>query len=568
MAMSQDVMPGAGKDLSEILDGSNFPFVLVGKKRIRQEVYEKAKPLFACHDTLIKEHAAVVESFAAEREERKKIALHLDESQKMLSKVAAEKKCVDEKYVLVSQLLAAPPAKCEALDAFHGLLHRDYVDFANKEVTLAEEAAVLLDFLDIERMLVRLANHPMLVQKHVVAIGGGFSSGKSTFINSFFSTDLVTLPTGIRPVTAIPAYVVKSQECQVKAHSASGGSIDLDSTLYSKLSHEFINQFSFNLKKILPFVTVSCPMEDGLDHVCFIDTPGFNAVSCEGLSTSDDFMVARDYMNQADALIWVVGLDVNGTFDRQSLDFLATLCQESSKARKLYILCNKCELKSDSEKNAIIDELERCLDDYGIDYLGISAYSAKKKKEFFFRKKSFNGFLEEMGTPKNEEYQDIINRIESNFDRYSLSINDKIKELKSIRKSLKALELDYTEVMSSINSVITEQTEHIDHLSRMKKKAHKKDKPVAIKSGIFWWKKEVPVEDKEEVEEDKPDYERKDVDFASFDEVFFKRLSAVSKHFELGSHEQNLIMLEKIKSEMKAAVNDVFSYIQSCESLQ
>ena len=45
-----------------------------------------------------------------------------------------------------------------------------------------------------------------LIGKNVVALGGGFSTGKSSFINSILDEDI--LPYDIDPTTSVPTYIV------------------------------------------------------------------------------------------------------------------------------------------------------------------------------------------------------------------------------------------------------------------------------------------------------------------------------------------------------------------------
>lgn len=50
-----------------------------------------------------------------------------------------------------------------------------------------------------------------ILGKRVVAIGGGFSSGKSSFLNSFLGGESL-LPIDTLPTTAVPAYLISGTE--------------------------------------------------------------------------------------------------------------------------------------------------------------------------------------------------------------------------------------------------------------------------------------------------------------------------------------------------------------------
>ena len=52
-----------------------------------------------------------------------------------------------------------------------------------------------------------------LIGKNVVALGGGFSSGKSSFLNSLIGKKI--LPQDINPSTSVPAYIVNGKETNV-----------------------------------------------------------------------------------------------------------------------------------------------------------------------------------------------------------------------------------------------------------------------------------------------------------------------------------------------------------------
>ena len=49
-----------------------------------------------------------------------------------------------------------------------------------------------------------------LIGKSVVALGGGFSSGKSSFLNSLLGEDI--LPADLDPSTSVPTYIISGEE--------------------------------------------------------------------------------------------------------------------------------------------------------------------------------------------------------------------------------------------------------------------------------------------------------------------------------------------------------------------
>ncbi|MGN0684116.1 MAG: dynamin family protein, partial [Oscillospiraceae bacterium] len=52
-----------------------------------------------------------------------------------------------------------------------------------------------------------------LIGKNVVALGGGFSTGKSSFVNSILEKKM--LPADITPATSVPTYIVSDENISV-----------------------------------------------------------------------------------------------------------------------------------------------------------------------------------------------------------------------------------------------------------------------------------------------------------------------------------------------------------------
>src|SRR5690606_12197606 len=98
-----------------------------------------------------------------------------------------------------------------------------------REASLTDDAGALLELQAIHRELELVVDFPSARDKTLVAIAGGFSSGKSRFINSFIQTDEVKLAVGMNPVTVVPSYVVCGAQPGVRGYSANGGSFTLGS---------------------------------------------------------------------------------------------------------------------------------------------------------------------------------------------------------------------------------------------------------------------------------------------------------------------------------------------------
>ena len=358
--------------------------------------------------------------------------------QDSLESTTLKLKIEKDKYNLVSSFLNAKPLPNDNLEVFKNFIANDFIEFANQESSLAEEAKALVMLQDIEKRLEQITTFPSIYNKNIVAVGGGFSAGKSEFLNSFFIDKQIKLPVGINPVTAIPTYITVGDANTIKGYSYKGGIVKLSSEMYKKLSHDFIKSLGFNLKDIAPIMAIETPMES-YSNICFIDTPGYNP-SNTGY-TDGDSDTSREYLNHANTLLWVVGIDTNGTIPKSDLEFLESIALED---KKIYLLANKADLRSFDDIEDILDVFEEILDEYDIEYEGISAFSSINKKELMYKNKSLFDFLEEVNNPVNVQIS-ILSELNTVFDMYKDAINGQIEWIKNIQLHFNSLELDLLE---------------------------------------------------------------------------------------------------------------------------
>ncbi|GKQ66637.1 GTPase [Aeromonas caviae] len=347
-----------------------------------------------------------------------------------------------EKFTLVSKVLAQQPPFNESLARFDDLINHDYMKFASRESSLAGEAQALLDMQAILAEMRMLNNFPSIVGKTILSVAGGFSSGKSAFLNSFIRDESVQLATGINPVTVVPSYVVCSEETQIKGYSYNGGAIDLDPCLYKSMCHEYVQAFGFDLRRILPFISVKVPMDKNLfGNLCIIDTPGYNPGSSGG-ATASDRSTAISLVNQASALVWVIGLDPAGTIDQSDIEFI-----ESTPFRNesLYIVLNKADVKSQEDILEIMEQVADDLSFAGIEYAGICAYSSTSKREYPSKGLTLDQFLRSINV-KVDVVGKMTSKLDAVFNAYKAAIKNDITLLQSRKDEFNAFKLDAMEL--------------------------------------------------------------------------------------------------------------------------
>lgn len=347
-----------------------------------------------------------------------------------------------EKFSLVGRVLAQNPPGNEELAKFADLIHHDYMEFASRESSLADEAQAVLDMQKILAEVQMLNNFPSIAGKTILSIAGGFSSGKSAFVNSFIRNPNVKLATGLNPVTVVPSYVVCSEETRIKGYSHNGGAIDLEPSLYASLCHEYVQAFGFDLRRILPFISVQVPMDSELfGNLCIIDTPGYNPGTAGGAAASDR-STAAFLVNQASALVWVIGLDPAGTIDQSDIEFIEST---PFRAESLYIVLNKADVKS---QNDILDIMNQVADDLsfaGIEYAGMCAYSSTRKKDYPCSGLTFEQFLRSINR-KVDVIDKVTFELDTVFNAYKQAIQADIAQLEGRKGEFNAFKLDALEI--------------------------------------------------------------------------------------------------------------------------
>ena len=349
------------------------------------------------------------------------------------------------KYELISNLLNAKRSENEEFEKFKKIFNDDFMAFANKESSLADEASAVQTLQRLEKKLEEIVAFPHTFTKKSIAIGGGFSSGKSEFINSFIEHSDIKLPVGIEPVTAIPSFVVSNpEEVSIKGFSNTGATVNIELEFYRQLSRDFIDTFSFNLKDIMPYMAVEAPLKEGLfEYVYLIDSPGHNPA---GGNTTGDKETATAILKDRDALIWMIGLDATGTIPQDDIEFIRDM---ELNGLPFYVVLNKADQKSKSELEDIRDEVKEILEEEEIEYVGISAYSATLCKEYLYDGMSLDVFLASQNQPVANQGVELKKEMEEIFGRYEKAIEKDEKTAKLLMKELNSLNLDISSEIGS-----------------------------------------------------------------------------------------------------------------------
>ncbi len=396
----------------------------------------------------------------------------------------------------------------EGLEEYQHILDNEFLAFSN-EVEFKEQAVVLHTLQELGNELQLVASYPSLFQKSMVAVGGGFSAGKSSFLNNVLG---LKLPIGLDKTTAIPTYCLKGEREVLMGRSQNGGVVELPDFSFD---HKTLNAFDFDLKSIMPFMILSTPLP--FKHLCFIDTPGYNP-SNQGY-TGGDRKASEEYLANAKYILWVIDCQ-HGTIQSDDLDYLQELYEDG---KQVFIVLNKADRKTKNDLEKIATNIREILEDKGVEICGIGAYSNKnyeKCKEINENSSIFTpleGFLHSLDK-RSEKQKEILSTLYDVGLMYEKAIKEDLNKFKRYQKELHSLELDLMQKgfddfsdasfnkIESLKKEFSEQErskrENLAQLNQMINLFKKSIDKVFDRVSAFTWEKYKEENDDEEKDEE------------------------------------------------------------------
>ncbi len=340
-----------------------------------------------------------------------------------------------ERYDLIARILNAKMEN-EGLEEYQSVLDNEFLEFASGVDSLKEKEIALLTLQEIKKELQLVASYPSLFHKNMVAVGGGFSTGKSTFLNNLLGLKL-KLPNDINPTTAIPTYCLKGKKEVLMGFSQNGGMVELP---YLTFDHQFLESLGFNLKEIMPLMLLSAPSVP-FEFLCFIDTPGFNSAN-QGYTGGDE-QASKESLKHAKHILWLISCE-RGGLETGDLDDLQELYEEG---KQVFIVLSRADLRTKSALEEIAIKIKETLEDRGVEICGIGAYSITRYQEIkeFSEKSPVFDSLEKFLTKlnkKSEKQNEILSVLYEVHLAYEKAIEQDADQFKRYQKELHSLELD------------------------------------------------------------------------------------------------------------------------------
>ncbi|WP_199052011.1 dynamin family protein [Aquitalea sp. ASV15] len=266
---------------------------------------------------------------------------------------------------------AAQEAQRAQLARLHTLIHQDFIALTARG-SYPGEAQALRQLLGLEEALENLALFPDLASKTVVGVGGGFSAGKSRFLNTLLGVDL--LPESLEPTTAIPSFITRG-EADIVALNTFNQRIPLDHDALQAITHAFNEHYRDSLGegfgfahilKLLMLHQAQLPW----DNLAFLDTPGYSKADTEGAALTDQDIAHRQ-LSEADQVLWLLSAK-NGSIRQDDLEFLRTL----DHSRPIFFVVTQADLVGEARIGAILDSTRQAIEQADIPCAGLMAWAA------------------------------------------------------------------------------------------------------------------------------------------------------------------------------------------------
>ncbi len=269
-------------------------------------------------------------------------------------------------------------------------------------------------------------------------MGGGFSTGKSTFLNNLLGLKL-KLPEHMNPITAIPTYCLKGKKEVLMGFSQNGGMVELPHLTFD---HQFLESLGFNLKEIMPLMLLSAPSAP-FEFLCFIDTPGYNPAK-QGYTGGDE-QASKESLKHAQNVLWFISCESGEIHkNKNDLEYLQELYEEG---KQVFIVLSRADSCTKRQLEEVAIKIKGTLEDHGIEFLGIGAYSATRYqeiKEFSEKSPVFDSieeFLKKLNQ-RSEKQNEILGYLYEVHQMYEKAIKQDASRFKRYQSELRSVGLD------------------------------------------------------------------------------------------------------------------------------
>jgi len=306
---------------------------------------------------------------------------------------------------------------------------------------------------EVNRRLLEIQD--LTIEERPLQIGlvGGFSTGKSSVINSLLGRELLGVE--VTPTTAKPTEICYGNRLKIEKVMVGGTIEEIDLESFSEMSNHLPEGPTSGFEEISSF-RLEYP-SNNLKRFSIIDTPGFFSIS-----KKDDELTLKQ-MDRMDLFLWVFDLENPGK--KEEVDLLKKIS-----SKKIIGVINKCEGKPPEGREKQKKELLKVFPDFD----SILFYSSKRVLKFQMEQRQQ---VEDLKVLKDniKKYTNEGTAIFS-FTKIGYCINEDIAEQFSL-KFLKENEFFcyYLELISKIEEIARDEKDELFKKSREEKEKKLRD---------------------------------------------------------------------------------------------
>lgn len=319
-----------------------------------------------------------------------------------------------------------------------------------------------------------------LIGKRIVALGGGFSSGKSSFINSLLGKITVNdkgrerlvrfLPAQTDPTTSVPTYIVNGQTDEAYGINIFDNRIKYELSDIEPLSHGFgsteNDKEAIKLGQILKTLFVATPLQV-YRNIAFLDTPGYSKPDTENYSQKTDENIAMEQLSSADCIMWFIRAD-KGTLHESDIKFLKKLHRENIPL--IFVITAADSMADENSLKSVIDEITSMAVKHDISFEGVFAVSNKLSVKESFDKAKLVEHIKTWDKPVTE--QNFAYNFSILFIKCKEYLEEKlVTEKQRLEKlNISSLKAENRDVSNIINELITQSKSKICSLNSILEK--------------------------------------------------------------------------------------------------
>lgn len=303
-----------------------------------------------------------------------------------------------------------------------------------------------------------------LIGKNVVALGGGFSTGKSSFINSILDEDI--LPYDIDPTTSVPTYIVYGDADEAKAINTFQSTINMKVEDIQHLAHGFGIEGSdeVSLGHLLKSIFVTSPRQK-FANIALLDTPGYSKSESSNHSDRTDEKIARTQLNSSNYILWFIG---NGVVEKSDIDFIKSLDPDIP---KLFILNRADEIDDEDELADAVKTIRSTLTTKGISFVDVFTYSSVDPEDYD-RDKILQRIAEWNNGQKESKFAYNFKKLFSRCkEYYETRLEDEKKQLSHLN-NIRRADLNDEEAENYLQRLIKTTQNSISDLKESMEKLH------------------------------------------------------------------------------------------------